>query len=602
MANYPFSEECSKGSRFHGAIIFIAAFLVRFCVVWYLLGLDWRYDTGDGYENAFLMEYIFKKNCYMPPGQYLFAGSINQFFAEPQYCLLRIATICLSALVSVNIFRIGRDTYGTTAGIIAGYASIVSLVFMFHSWTFYGTALATCLCSFFIYYFLRMFHSADKKTVVLAGVFLGLSILTRAEMLMLVPFALLWFLVAKGFRGKNLSSAFTMVLIAFAVVSCWTLRNYIVCDKFVLVSSNAPVNYFIGNNPLQKGGYFSPRAPHEEEKDYLLSGLTYNLKHPGWFVEFFKEKFKLYWSSRTWEHPRQLLESRFNHSALRLFNTSFDKSRLSAFMDNPQLTGFYALLIFVYGYLIGIFWLLVLSGFFYSHLFWKKSYFLIGVCFASALVFSLFFSGANRCFVPILPYLYLVMGLGVLFLYQLPRLTGREVKALIGKNVLVVLVLLAAYVCKGFFICHPLERRETFEELHTWNVLSKGDESVRVIILESQLSYPVKRSAFTDDAFSVWVGGKEIPPLKAAGQTASDEKYYFKKVTDLLCKNAFIVNLPRHMMRRLLSSSEVDLHKTAAGEIVKSLNGKITVRYSPAWQLRRWGEGALNTALHFLHR
>ena len=551
MADYLFSEARSRATRFHAVPIFIAAFLVRFCVVWYLLGLEWRYDTGDGYENTFLAEYIFNRTCYMPPGQYLFAGAINQFFAEPQYCLLRIATICLSALVSVNIYRIGRDAFGTAAGIIAGYASVFSLVFMFHSWTFYGTTLATCLCSFFIYYFLRMFHSPDKRNAVFAGIFLGLTIVTRAEMLIVIPFAFLWFLVAKGVRVKHLSGAFTLVLITCAVIFCWTLRNYMVCDKFVLVSSNASVNYFIGNNPLQKGGYFSPGAAREVQEDYLLAGLTYNLEHPGWFVEFFKEKFILYWSSDTWEHPRQLLESRFRNSPVRLFNTSFDKSRLSTVINSRQLAGVYEGVLLVYGYLIVIFWILVLAGFLCSHLFWKESYFLIGVCFASAVLFSLFFSGANRCFVPILPCLYLLMGLGVRFLYQLPRLTGGEVKTLIGKNALVILMVLAAYAGRGIFICHPVERRETVKEVHRWNVLSKGEASVRLIILESQLSYPVKKNTLTDDTFSVWVDEKEIPPLKTAGKTAGDAKYYFKKVEDLLCKNAFVVNLPRRVLIQL---------------------------------------------------
>jgi hypothetical protein len=194
------------------------------------------------------------------------------------------------------------------------------------------------------------------------------------------------------------------------------------------------------------------------------------------------------------------------------------------------------------------------------------------------------------------------MGLGVRFLYQLPRLTGGEVKTLIGKNALVILVVLAAYAGRGVFICHPVERRETVRDVHRWNVLSKGEASLRLIILESQLSYPVKKSTLTDDTFSVWVDEQEIPPLKAAGKTAGDAKYYFKKVEDLLCKNAFVVNLPRRVFIQLSGSSEVDLDKTPMGNIAKALNGKITVRYNPAWQVRSWVEGVLNTARHLLSR
>lgn len=600
MTDRFFSKLPFKDSAIHPVAIFLLAFLVRFCLVWYLLGLGWRYDTGDGYENAQLLNHVFSSNCTMPPGQYLFAGCINQFFTEPQYRLLRIATLCLSALVSVNIYRIGRDSYGRAAGIAAGYASVLSPVFIFHSWTFYGTTLATLLASFFIYYLLSMVRSPEKKNVVLAGIVLGLSVLTRAEMLVLIPFAFLWFLGVKGFRGKHLFRAFSMVLIAFAVVSCWTVRNYMVCDRFVLVSSNAAINYFIGNNPLQKGGYFSPRAPQGEEKDYLLAGLSYNLKHPGWFVEFFKEKFKLYFSSGTWEHPYRLLESRFGNSSVRLFNEGFGESRLGRLVDNHQENRLYVLLTALYGYLIVIFWFLVLAGVISSHLFWRESYFLIGMCLASAVVFALFFSGANRSFVPILPCLYLLMGLGAVFLCTLPRLGAGKVKSLIVKNGIVILLLTALYASRGLFVFYPAAREETLEELRTWNMLSREAESVRVIILESQLSYPVKRNAWTEEAFSVREGGRALPPLARAGQTAGDPKYYFKKVSDLLCKNAFVVNLPRPIMSSLLRSGEVDLQRTSMEEIVTSLNGNITVCYTPAWQVRSRAEGVLAASLRLL--
>ena len=187
MENHPSRKKCIRENTYNPLGIFIAAFLVRLGLVWYLLGLSWQYNTGDGYENAQLVEHITGSNCYMPPGQYLFAGCINQSFSEPQYLLLRISTIVLSALVSVNIYRIGKDSFGTPVGAIAGYASVVSLPFIFHSWTFYGTTLAACLFSFFIVHFLRMLQFTRKRDSIAAGVFLGLSVLTRTELVIFVP-------------------------------------------------------------------------------------------------------------------------------------------------------------------------------------------------------------------------------------------------------------------------------------------------------------------------------------------------------------------------------------------------------------------------------
>jgi len=305
-------------------------------------------------------------------------------------------------------------------------------------------------------------------------------------------------------------------------------------------------------------------------------------------------------SSSTWEHPKQLLESRFDKSTIRLFNDAFEESRLNSLIQNPRLDKIYAFVIMFYNVVIGVFWILVFAGVFYSHLFWKQSYFLIGTCLVSVFIFSLFFSGANRLFVPILPCLYIIMGVGVLFLYRLPLLGRGEIKTLLWRNGLLVILLLAAFLCRGLFICYPAEKGETIEELRRWNVISMGDESVRLIIMASQLAYPVQRDSFIRDAFSVWLGEKEIPHISQAGKTPSDEKFYFKDVKDQLCRDAFVINVPHALMNSFVSEPKQGDGKVTGKEIVNSLKGKIRVRYVPAWQFRSWLETGINALLKHL--
>lgn len=597
MVRPRFLKNCFKNNTFNCGAIFFSAFLIRCFLAWYLLGLGWRYETGDGYENAQLLEHIMGSSCYMPPGQYLFAGSINQFFSEPQYLLLRIATIVLSALVSVNIYRIGRDVYGLPVGAVAGYTSVVSLPLIFHSWTFYATTLAACLFSFFVVHFLRVMLFGRKRDGITAGVFLGLSVLTRTEMLIFAPVALIWFMVVKGMRKEHLGAISSVLLMTAIVIFPWSVRNYLMCDKVVLVSSNGGVNFFIGNNPLQRGGYFPPRALNNESRDFLLSGLTYDLEHPGWFVHFFMEKSILYGSSGAWEHPKKLLESRFQKSALRMFNDRFEESKLNDFICDSRLDWVFSLVSELYGIVIGIFWLLVTAGVFYSHLFWKQSYFLMAIWLGSLLVFSLFFSGANRWFVPVLPYLYIIMGSGVVFLYRLPSLTREEVKTLVWANGLLVLLLLAIFLSSRLLIYHPEQKQETIEELHAWNLISMGEESVRLLIMGSQLSYPVKNDSMTSDSFSVMLEGREIPHISRAGNTPRDEKFYFKYVKDFLCSTGFVINVPHGVMNAFVADTKRRRGKVTGKEIVQSLEGKITVSYVPAWQFRGWVQAGINSLL-----
>ena len=343
-----------------------------------------------------------------------------------------------------------------------------------------------------------------------------------------------------------------------------------------------------------------PRAINNASGDFLLSGLTYDLEHPGWFIHFFKKKCMLYGSSRAWEHPKQLLESRFEKSALRMFNDSFEESRLSGFMQDSQLDSVLGMLNMFYGILIGVFWFLVIAGIVYSHLFWRQSYFLMGIWLASVLFFSLFFSGGNRWFVPVLPYLYIIMGSGVVFLYRLPGLKREKARALIWANSLLVLLLLAAFLSKRVFVYYPEEKQETIEELHAWNLISMGKESVRLLIMGSQLSYPVKSESMTSDSFSVVLGGKVIPHISRAGNTPKDAKFYFKEVREFLCGNGFVINVPHGVMNSFVTHTEGKQEKVSGKEIVQSLEGKIMVSYVPAWRFRGWVEACINSFLNRL--
>jgi len=55
---------------------------------------------------------------------------------------------------------------------------------------------------------------------------------------------------------------------------------------------------------------------------------------------------------------------------------------------------------------------------------------------------------------------------------------------------------------------------------------------VSLIILESQLAYPVKKGSLRIDSFSLWLDGNKLPHLKETGEESNDRgSYYFKKVT-----------------------------------------------------------------------
>jgi 4-amino-4-deoxy-L-arabinose transferase-like glycosyltransferase len=105
-------------------------------------------------------------------------------------------------------------------------------------------------------------HGTEARTprnALAVGIVNGLSALVRPTGLTLLPVwaAIRWL----AFRKKLPLHRWILIasLGTAAVVSPWTLRNYIRFGEIILVSTNGGANFWIGNNPGAFGGFMWPR-------------------------------------------------------------------------------------------------------------------------------------------------------------------------------------------------------------------------------------------------------------------------------------------------------------------------------------------------------
>ncbi len=169
--------------------------------------------------------------------------------------------------------------------------------------------------------------TSSKKTLLYfftSGLFLGLAGLGKPNVLLYAPFALLWIFsdFRKTFEWSRWRGGVLFTLGCCLAVFPITLRNYIVSSDFVLVSSNAGVNLYIGNNEMATGiFYLSPESGLENTHLYLSSKEsaekatgTQNMKpsqvsrywtneatrfmreHPGDALRLLWRKFLLFWN------------------------------------------------------------------------------------------------------------------------------------------------------------------------------------------------------------------------------------------------------------------------------------------------------------------
>jgi 4-amino-4-deoxy-L-arabinose transferase-like glycosyltransferase len=144
---------------------------------------------------------------------------------------------------------------------------------------------------------------AGLALTVSAGVAAGVAILVRPTMLFFLPLAALWLVTRR--RG---TLAAVLTATALIVVTPWTVRNFQVHDRFVLVASEGGVTFWTGNHPLARGEgdlAANPEIKRAEiafrnahpgltaeqlEPLFYRDALRYIAAHPGWWLMLVAKK------------------------------------------------------------------------------------------------------------------------------------------------------------------------------------------------------------------------------------------------------------------------------------------------------------------------
>ena len=216
---------------------------------------------------------------------------------------LAVATVALVGLI-------GKRLAGWRVGVVAA-----ALAAVFPNQIFYtATILSETLFNFLLVValavlILRRNDELRWPILLLAGVALGLAVLTRPVAVAVVPFAALaWWLTHTGWRDA-LRRAGLLVVGILLVVAPWTIRNWVRLGEPVMISTNTGDNLCIGHNPEANGafGLFEScigdvpnRVSTEAEltRDEILTerSVEYFFEHPGheakllWWRAFYTYK------------------------------------------------------------------------------------------------------------------------------------------------------------------------------------------------------------------------------------------------------------------------------------------------------------------------
>ena len=185
------------------------------------MGIAWSIATGHGWGDT-----------WRPPGYAAWLGTIFFIFGK-SILIVRIINSILGSLTCVIIYFIGKKIFSSTVGKIAAfllsfYPYLIAYTGDLLSETFY-----TFLISVSILYVIICSENPSFKNIMIGGILIGITGLTKSTILPFFLFACVWL----WWVTKNLKTGFLVGIFTLITISPWTVRNHLYCKKVIPVST-----------------------------------------------------------------------------------------------------------------------------------------------------------------------------------------------------------------------------------------------------------------------------------------------------------------------------------------------------------------------------
>ena len=192
-------------------------------------------------EHCFCLHPYIATVYRAPLWPFLIAG-LSVIFGPGDYAA-RIFLSIVGSGTCVLVYLFARDLFGKSLGLLAGViAAIYPELYIYDGWL-YTESLYIFLSFALCYTLYRIQRVRGEKTWlwVISGIVLGLLSLTRPNGLLLLALVIAWAIVLLWFkllaRSATLRGILMAVFIALALVTPWTVRNYLVSHAFIPVAT-----------------------------------------------------------------------------------------------------------------------------------------------------------------------------------------------------------------------------------------------------------------------------------------------------------------------------------------------------------------------------
>ncbi len=292
--------------------LFVVAWLAKLiCLGQYATSPDFAYPVGDAET------YLNQARAILSTGKWLgdtvpFQTPLYPMFvavclamSKQSVFFVRLVQITLGAGQCVLIYLLAKKWYPNTRW-VASLAGVLTLgygLLTFFEIDLLGISLALFMSSVTLLSLIRAQQTGKVRWAGLAGVAFGLAVLERANLLLFLPVAL-WYLASRfslDFKTmKNWAWKPTLVFFVGSILMILpvTVHNARVSGDFVLLTSNAGVNMFLGNNPKAQGVFYVPEETGLTNFGMDASMVTVAEKELGRSLK--PSEVSRFWSRKAW--------------------------------------------------------------------------------------------------------------------------------------------------------------------------------------------------------------------------------------------------------------------------------------------------------------
>ena len=284
---------------------------------------SWAQSIAFGAKHA--IEPTFRAPLYP-----IFLAAIYKIFGHELF-MARLVQILISASVCVMIYFIALKVFNRRIAILSSLIGAFYGPFFYWSGEILTVTLSVFLDLVMLLILLYAFGQPKKLYWLFGGVVLGLSGITRPDVLIFIPWVIALIFWMNQFKEtktpKKLRLVYTLCFLAgvFAVILPVTIRNYVIAKDFVLISSQGGINFYMGNNPDADGKTAQPPArvathgeflddaylasvalaeeakgerlkPSQVSQFWYAEGVKFILKQPGEWLKLMSRKFAYFWT------------------------------------------------------------------------------------------------------------------------------------------------------------------------------------------------------------------------------------------------------------------------------------------------------------------